>query len=537
MQTTSRESQILLALSAMEGEPELSLKRAAAIYNVPRTTLSRRRKGVPPRAENPPKSRNLTDLEEKTIVEYVLLDSRCYPPRLSEVGDMASRLLAERVAPPVGPRWANNFVKRRPELRTVFFRKYDYKRAQCEDPDAINAWFRLVRNTIAKYGVVDSDIYNFDETGFQMGVISSGMVVTGAERRSNPKMRQPGNREWVTVIQGVGATGFCVPPYIVFAGQYHLSTWYQDDAIPRDWRIATSPNGWTTNEIGFDWIQHFDRHTKSRKSGVHRVLVLDGHESHHSVDFELYCKDNNIITLCMPPHSSHLLQPLDVGCFGPLKKAYGRQIEMKMKAGTSHIMKEDFLPAFHTAFQDAMTGKNILGGFRGAGLMPHDPEAVLSKLDVKLKTPTPPGSSHGLPELWTSQTPTTAAQAHSQSNFIKSRISRHKSSSPSSILDAVEQFSKGTRGVMYQIALLKSEVTILREENAILSRRRRAKKVQLQKGGSLTLGEGQDQIAQREVDTQVREETRQNPAPSIRAGPRKRSCGVCGKTGYNARTC
>jgi hypothetical protein len=199
------------------------------------------------------------------------------------------------------------------------------------------------------------------------------------------------------VIQGVGVTGFCVPPYIVVAGKYHLSTWYEDDTIPRDWRIATSPNGWTMNEIGFDWIQHFDRYTKTRKSGGYRILFKDGHESHHSLEFELYCKENNIITLCMPPYSSHILQPLDVGCFGPLKKAYGRQVELKMKAGTSHITKEDFLPAFSAAFRDAMTEKNIQGGFRGAGLMPHNPEAVLSKLDVKLKTPTPPGRLTGYP--------------------------------------------------------------------------------------------------------------------------------------------
>ena len=79
--------------------------------------------------------------------------------------------------------------------------------------------------------------------------------------------------------------------------------------------------------------------------------MLDGHESHHSVQFEQYCKNNNIITLCMPAHSSHILQPLDVGCFGPLKKAYGKQVELKIKAGTTYITKEDFFPAFTVAFK------------------------------------------------------------------------------------------------------------------------------------------------------------------------------------------
>ncbi|KAF3349016.1 Glycerate kinase [Verticillium dahliae VDG2] len=522
----------------MEKDPKLSAWSAAKIYNVSKTTLLRRQKGSPSRRDSPPNSAKLTKLEEKTIVEYILdLDARSYPPRLGEVGNMANRLLADRDAPPVGKNWASNFVKRQPELRTRFFRRYDYKRAQCEDPDAMNAWFRLVQNMVAKYGIQDADMYNFDETGFQMGVIANGMVVTSSERRSNVKMRQPGNREWVTVIQGVGALGFCVPPFIVVSGKYHLSTWYQDDAISRDWRVATSPNGWTTNEIGLEWIRHFHQHTKSRTSGGYRLLILDGHESHHSVDFELYCKENNIITLCMPPHSSHILQPLDVGCFGPLKKAYGRQIEERMRAGTTHISKEDFFPAFSAAFQQAMTVENIQGGFRGSGLVPHDPEAILSKLDVRLRTTTPPGAPNGDVDAWTCKTPTNPLEASSQTEYIKGRISRHQGSSPTAILDAVEYLAKGTRGVMRQMALLRSRVKTLEDENATLSRRRRTKKLRLRKGGSMTLGEGQDRSAQKEVDIQIKQETQQNPSPASGAQPKKRCCSVCGKPGHNARTC
>ena len=76
-----------------------------------------------------------------------------------------------------------------------------------------------------------------------------------------------------------------------------------------------------------DWIRHFDLYTASRTKGKYRLLILDGHESHHSEEFETYCQEQNIITLCMPPHASHLLQLLDVGCFGPLKKAYGHEVE------------------------------------------------------------------------------------------------------------------------------------------------------------------------------------------------------------------
>ncbi|KAM4061679.1 DDE superfamily endonuclease [Hirsutella rhossiliensis] len=87
------------------------------------------------------------------------------------------------------------------------------------------------------------------------------------------------------------------PPFIIVSGKCHLSTWYEDSDIPRDWVISTSDNGWTTNERGLEWIRHFDRHTKPRSSANYRLLILDGHESHHSTDFELYCKGNNIVTL------------------------------------------------------------------------------------------------------------------------------------------------------------------------------------------------------------------------------------------------
>ena len=191
------------------------------------------------------------------------------------------------------------------------------------------------------------------------------------------------------MIQGVSSCGWAVPPFIIVKGSNHLANWYTETDLPPDWVIATSENGWTTNERGLEWIQHFDKHTKSRTKGTYRLLVLDGHESHHSTGFELYCQAHNIITICMPPHSSHILQPLDVGCFAALKKAYGRQIEDLMRAHVNHITKAEFLIAFKAAFFASMTEENILGGFRGAGLKPLDPERVLQQLDVKLQTPTP----------------------------------------------------------------------------------------------------------------------------------------------------
>lgn len=137
------------------------------------------------------------------------MSARFFPPRLGGVEDMANRLLSARDAPRVGKNWASNFVRRRPELRTRYSRKNDYRRARCEDQKVIDELFGLVQETRTKYGIVDDDIYNFDETGFMIGGSHLlAMVVTSSDRHSRASLAQPGNREWTTVIQGVNARGW-----------------------------------------------------------------------------------------------------------------------------------------------------------------------------------------------------------------------------------------------------------------------------------------------------------------------------------------
>ena len=94
----------------------------------------------------------------------------------------------------------------------------------------------------------------------------------------------------------------------------------------------------------------------------------------------------------MPPHSSHLLQPLDIGCFAVLKRSYGRMVEMKMRNRINHIDKLDFLEAYPSARIEAFKSETIKNSFRAAGLIPFAPDQVISKLDIRLQTPTPPSS-------------------------------------------------------------------------------------------------------------------------------------------------
>lgn len=241
------------------------------------------------------------------------MDKRGLPPTHATVCRMANLLLSDRKASDsVSDRWVSRFIERHGELKSKYNRKYDYQRTQCEVPEIMGRWFALVQDTIAKYGILEQDIYNFDETGFQMGVASTAKVVTGSHHStSRVRALQPGNREWVTVIEAINASGWATPPMIIFAGKVHQSTWYRD--IPKDWTIGLSDNGWTNDKLTFQWLQQvFERHTASRAIGRYRLLILDNHGSHATADFEHFCKDHFIIPLYMPSHSSHRLQPLDI---------------------------------------------------------------------------------------------------------------------------------------------------------------------------------------------------------------------------------
>lgn len=443
---------------------------------------------------------------------------------------MANKLLAARGQEGVGKNWSRRFVNRSTELKMSFNRAKDHQRAKQEDPVVIGDWFRLVANTKAKYGITDGDTYNFDETGFQMGVIGTMKVVTGSERRSRPDLVQPGDREWVTVIQGISATGYALPPFIIYKGKNHLSGWYEEAGIPSTWVIGVSDNGWTNNALGFEWLKHFNAHTKDRCKGAYRLLILDGHESHQSQDFKDYCEEDKIITLCMPAHSSHILQPLDVGCFAPLKMRYSQQVRGLARNQVFHIDKMGFLPAFQDAFNVSITKENIQGGFRGAGLVPFDPQTVLEKLDVRLHTP--PGPP---PEVtpWQSKTPSNSFEFGSQSKLINTKFG----SSPASIKDGFNQLVKGAEGMLATNVLMKQRIEQLEKQVDELSRRKSRKRKRIRQGGTLNFGEGSQLVAAELLAAQTGSKRARGSGGADEARPTQRRCSKCRETGHNARTC
>lgn len=142
---------------------------------------------------------------------------------------MAQILLQKQssTSPPnIGVNWASTFVKRHPQLRTRFNRRISYQRAKQEDPKIIKQRLNMVLEAIQEHSIHEDDIWNFDETGFAMGLYTTSKVITAAERSERPHTVVQGNREWVTIIECVGSNGCFIPPVVILKGTEHQASWY-----------------------------------------------------------------------------------------------------------------------------------------------------------------------------------------------------------------------------------------------------------------------------------------------------------------------
>ena len=169
--------------------------------------------------------------------------------------------------------------------------------------------------------------------------------------------------------------------------------------------------------------------------------------------------------------------------------------------------------------------------------MPFNLQVIISKLDVKLRTPTPTGPPSADTDPWVSQTPHNPTEALSQTTLVKDRIACHQGSSPTPIFETVASLAKGTERLAHEVTLLSAEVRTLRAANEALSKRRRAKKTRVRQGGALTVEDAQDVLAQKDAEEQIRRDKHSREGRENEGQSSRRCCGTCGKTGHNARTC
>ena len=136
-----------------------------------------------------------------------------------------------------------------------------------------------------------------DEKGIMMGLIGKVRVIV-SKYDKKIYMTQPGNREWVSLIECISLDGRRIRPWVIFKAKQHQKAWFS--TLPGV-HIGLSDNGWTDNEIGVEWLEKcFELETQC--GDEYRLLILDGHASHISTKAIKFCVASKIIFLC----SSHI---------------------------------------------------------------------------------------------------------------------------------------------------------------------------------------------------------------------------------------
>jgi len=386
-----KEAQLQEAISAVKAN--LYTCHAAAIaFNVPRRTLyDRVNGGKKPRNLAHEGDQNLTHDEERELVRWITrLTITGYPPRYETLRQLVEIIRERRIKPggdevsvkvydKIGRDWISRFLQRHSELKSVRPRSIDAARIKAASPERLQCWFDDLKKVLAEFDIKPENIYNMDESGFAIGEKEAGRVIIDARIRQKFQAK-PGRQEWVTVVECVCADGSFVPPLVIFKAE-NLSTQWIPASIHGNWRFNCNSKGWTSNIHGLDWLKRcFDPETRKKANGKYRLLICDGHDSHITAEFVAYCIDNNILLMILPPHSSHLTQPLDVGVFGALKKQMAAEIEPLMRTGIARVQKVEWLTAFVAAHEKAVSAKNILGGFRGTGIHPFLSTKVLRRV-------------------------------------------------------------------------------------------------------------------------------------------------------------
>lgn len=224
-----------------------------------------------------------------------------------------------------------------------------------------------------------------DEKPFVIGK-GGRYIICHKKGLKRPTTMEDGNRESVTVLEAASCSGEFIPPLILISGAKaqigrfrHL---IDDKTLLPGARISLTPNGYIDRENFSYYIEHhFHPLTKPSNPNEHRLLFLDGHDSHLTYRTLQFCFKNNIHIICYPGHSTHFLQPLDVGVFSPLANYYKQESLEWTRVSFGGRMKVcDFFPCLHRARQKACTAANIQAGFRGAGIHPFNPDHVLAKL-------------------------------------------------------------------------------------------------------------------------------------------------------------
>ncbi|CAI8040325.1 Tigger transposable element-derived protein 6 [Geodia barretti] len=210
----------------------------------------------------------------------------------------------------------------------------------------VNRYFDLLERTLEENELTDhpGQIFNMDESGMPLDPKAPKVV---AERGSSVTTVGSGNKSQVTIVGCCSATGLCMPPMVIW-DRKTLAPELTIGEVPGT-IYGLSGNGWMDMELFHMWFcNHFLRYAPSVRP---LLLLMDGHSSHYCPDTIRLAARERVILFTLPPNTTHMLQPLDRGCFGPLKMAWREECH-------------------HRAWSRSMTMANVTAGFRVTGIYP-----------------------------------------------------------------------------------------------------------------------------------------------------------------------
>ncbi|XP_066258180.1 uncharacterized protein [Euwallacea similis] len=185
----------------------------------------------------------------------------------------------------------------------------------------MNEYFTLLENTIKELSIEDKPmrIWNLDEISFCTDPAKT-KVVGGKNVPCIRTVSAPG-RENIAVLMAASASGDKVPPLIIFKGKNIWDQWQasENSGYPGTTYAATN-NGWMEVEV----FQNYFPKSFLKTIGTDRpvLLIFDGHSTHLTIRLIEIASQENVTILKLPPHTSHVLQSLDLSIFKPLKTCW-----------------------------------------------------------------------------------------------------------------------------------------------------------------------------------------------------------------------
>ena len=355
----------------------MSCYKAAKEFGIPEQTLRDRLKGKVADDATAGRPTALTKEEEDEVAATCILFAEWgfgigKEEVLGVVGEFCKK--TKRKVPFIngipGDDWWRGFLKRHPNLSRRKPQQLQLVRARATTRELVNHWFKdVLEPTLNELGLKNKpkQIYNADESCLPLSGRPDSIICRRG-MKSPQHMIAGSGRENITVHCCVSASGQCISPYVVYTGQRLMFDHTQGG--PLGTRYGVSPSGWMTGKTFLDWFQ--SQFVPSLPDARPVLLILDGHASHVSYELRLLAIQHQVHMLKFPSHLTHILQPLDVSVFKPLKAAWCRIVKDFTRREKCMITKKHFPTLLSEACKAGYKPEAAIGGFRKCGIYPYD---------------------------------------------------------------------------------------------------------------------------------------------------------------------